>query len=41
VRPREVVLALVRAFNDRDIETLAGFYRADAVNVQVAESPMF
>jgi hypothetical protein len=40
MRPRELVLAWVRAFNDREIETLAGFYRVDAVNFQVAEMPI-
>jgi len=41
MRPRELVLAWVQAFNDRDVEALAGFYRSDAVNHQVAESAVY
>jgi limonene-1,2-epoxide hydrolase len=38
--PREVVLAWVEAFNRADVDALAALYRADAVNHQVAESPV-
>jgi limonene-1,2-epoxide hydrolase len=38
--PRELVRCWVDAFNAQDLETLAGFYAEDAVNHQVAESPV-
>lgn len=34
--PREVVLAWVKAFNERDAEAAAALYHEDAVNLQVA-----
>jgi steroid delta-isomerase-like uncharacterized protein len=34
--PRDVLLAWVRAFNDRDADALAPLYHPDAVNHQVA-----
>src|SRR5262245_19876820 len=40
MRPREVVRAWVEAFNRADVEALAGFYAEDAINHQVAESPV-
>jgi ketosteroid isomerase-like protein len=40
VRPKEVVQAWVDAFNRGDVEALGAFYREDAVNHQVAESPV-
>lgn len=38
--PREVVLAWVEAFNRADAAALSEFYSDDAVNHQVAESPV-
>lgn len=38
--PRDVVLAWVEAFNAADIDALVALYRADAVNHQVAYSPL-
>lgn len=38
--PRELVLLWVSAFNRGDAEGLASFYADDAVNHQVAESPV-
>ena len=38
--PRELVAAWVEAFNRADVDALAGFYSEDAVNHQVAESPV-
>lgn len=40
MRPRDVVKAWVDAFNCADVDTLAAFYTDDAVNHQVAESPV-
>ena len=40
MRPREVVLLWVDAFNRADIDSLAALYHADAINDQVAESPV-
>lgn len=40
MRPRDVVSAWVEAFNQRDVERLVSFYSDDAVNHQVAESPV-
>jgi ketosteroid isomerase-like protein len=40
MRPKEVVLRFVDAFNRRDVEELAALYENDAVNHQVAESPV-
>jgi len=38
MKPREVVLAFVEAFNRADPDALADLYAEDAVNHQVAES---
>jgi limonene-1,2-epoxide hydrolase len=40
MRPREVVLEWVDAFNRADPDALAAFYREDAINHPVAESPL-
>jgi limonene-1,2-epoxide hydrolase len=40
MRPRQLVQAWVEAFNRADADALASFYYADAVNHQVAESPV-
>jgi limonene-1,2-epoxide hydrolase len=40
MRPKEVVLAFVDAFNRADPDALACLYAEDAVNHQVAESPV-
>lgn len=40
MKPSEVVKAWVDAFNQSDAEKLASLYREDAVNHQVAESPV-
>ncbi|MGH7469711.1 MAG: nuclear transport factor 2 family protein [Longimicrobiales bacterium] len=39
-RPRRVVQAWVDAFNRADVDALAAFYTENAVNHQVAESPI-
>lgn len=36
--PKEVIETWVEAFNNQDVDTLAGLYAEDAVNHQVAES---
>ncbi len=38
--PRELVCGWVDAFNAQDVEAIAAFYAEDAVNHQVAESPV-
>ena len=38
--PREIVQSWVAAFNRQDSDALAGMYAVDAVNHQVAESPV-
>ena len=38
--PKELVLAWVETFNRADPDELAAFYVEDAVNHQVAESPI-
>lgn len=38
--PKDLVKAWVEAFNRADVEALAGFYHDDAINHQVAESPV-
>lgn len=38
--PREVILAWIDAFNRADVDALAAHYHADAINHQVAESPV-
>ena len=40
MRPRQLVQAWVEAFNRAEVDTLASFYSKDAVNHQVAESPV-
>ena len=40
MRPRDVVKAWVEAFNRADVDALTNFYREDAINHQVAESPV-
>lgn len=40
MRPKELVLSWVDAFNRADAEALASFYAEDAVNHQVAEAPV-
>ena len=40
LQPRELVSAWVEAFNRADSDALAAFYTEDAVNHQVAESPV-
>ena len=38
--PRDVMLAWLDAFNRMDADALAALYHADAINPQVAESPV-
>ncbi|MBI4913331.1 MAG: nuclear transport factor 2 family protein [Acidobacteria bacterium] len=38
--PKQLVQAWVEAFNRRDVDALAAMYHPDAVNHQVAESPV-
>jgi len=38
--PKELVAAWVEAFNRADVDALASFYSEDAINHQVAESPV-
>lgn len=40
MRPKELVLKWVSAFNSKDTELLASLYAEGAVNHQVAESPV-
>jgi ketosteroid isomerase-like protein len=40
MRPRDVVRAWIDAFNRADIDGLGALYHEDAVNHQVAESPV-
>jgi limonene-1,2-epoxide hydrolase len=40
MKPRQLVQAWVDTFNRADADALAAFYSADAVNHQVAESPV-
>jgi hypothetical protein len=40
MRPKELVLAWVDAFNRGDADGLVAFYAPDAVNHQVAEAPL-
>jgi ketosteroid isomerase-like protein len=40
MKPRDLVTAWVAAFNRADADALAAFYAEDAVNHQVAESPV-
>lgn len=39
-RPKEVVQAWLAAFNSQDVERLSALYSPDAVNHQVAETPV-
>lgn len=41
MEPRQLVQAWVDAFNRADVDSLADFYSEDAVNHQVAESPVY
>lgn len=40
MKPRHLVQAWVEAFNRADVDALASFYTEEAVNHQVAESPV-
>ena len=40
VSPKTLVAAWVEAFNRKDVEALVAFYAKDAVNHQVAETPV-
>ena len=40
MRPRDVVQAWINAFNRADVDALSALYRPDAINHQVAESPV-
>jgi limonene-1,2-epoxide hydrolase len=40
MQPSDLVLTWVEAFNRRDTDALAGLYHEDAINHQVAESPV-
>ena len=40
MRPRDVVQAWVEAFNRADVDALCAFYHSNAINHQVAESPV-
>jgi len=40
MRPTELVLAWVEAFNKADVQTLAALYHEDAVNHQVTQPPV-
>jgi limonene-1,2-epoxide hydrolase len=40
MEPKELVLAWVDAFNRGDVDTLVAFYEKDAINHQVAQSPV-
>jgi limonene-1,2-epoxide hydrolase len=40
MNPRELVLTWVAAFNQADVEALAALYAPEAINHQVAESPV-
>lgn len=40
MQPRQVVRAFVEAFNRADVDALARLYAEDAINHQVAESPV-
>ena len=40
MQPKEIVVAWVDAFNHADVEALSAMYADDAVNHQVAESPV-
>ncbi len=40
MQPRQLIQAWVEAFNRADADALAAFYAEDAINHQVAESPV-
>jgi limonene-1,2-epoxide hydrolase len=40
MQPKEIVLAWIEAFNRADIDALTAFYSDDAINHQVAETPI-
>jgi hypothetical protein len=40
MKPKEILLQWIEAFNKADVETLATFYSEDAVNHQVANEPV-
>lgn len=40
MRPSEVIRAWVDAFNRADVDSLTALYSTDAINHQVAESPL-
>jgi hypothetical protein len=40
MKPRELVLKWVEAFNRADVDALASFYSENAINHQVAEAPV-
>jgi limonene-1,2-epoxide hydrolase len=40
MRPKQLVMAWVEAFNRADVEALANFYSEAAINHQVAEQPV-
>ena len=40
MEPREILLAWIDAFNQGDAELIASLYAADAINHQVANSPV-
>lgn len=40
MQPKELIADWVRAFNDHDAERLATMYAEDAINHQVAETPV-
>jgi limonene-1,2-epoxide hydrolase len=40
MQPKEIVLAWIEAFNRADIDALTAFYSDDAINHQVAETPV-
>ena len=40
MRPSDVLRIFVQAFNNRDVDALAGLYGENAINHQVAEQPV-
>ncbi len=40
MEPKEIALKFVEAFNRKDADALASLYEEDAINHQVAESPV-
>ena len=39
--PREVIKEVVKAFNEKDIDRVMGFFREDAICHQVTEEPLY